>query len=85
MFVEESDEEQFFPPEEVLNNVYIPEDEDTDDENDDLSPFERLGKKMQDISGDGGVKKRILHKGEGNPPPDGAIFRGKNRKKEQIW
>lgn len=70
---EESDEEQFFPPEDVLQNVYMPEEDDTDD--DESTPFERLGRKMENITEDGGVKKRILKHGEGNPPPEGAIFR----------
>lgn len=32
---------------------------------------------MEDISGDGGVKKRVLHPGGGSIVPEGAIVRGK--------
>ncbi|CAG2189086.1 FKBP6 [Mytilus edulis] len=70
----DEEEEEAFPPEDILNNVYIPDEEDEDDD-DELSPFQKLAKKMEDISGDGGVKKRVLHPGGGSIVPEGAIVR----------
>ncbi|CAC5384585.1 FKBP6 [Mytilus coruscus] len=72
----EEEEEEAFPPEDVLNNVYVPDEEDSDDD-DELSPFQKLAKKMEDISpsGDGGVKKRVLHPGGGSIVPEEAIVR----------
>ncbi|VDI79492.1 FK506-binding protein 6 [Mytilus galloprovincialis] len=70
----DEEEEEAFPPEDILNNVYIPDEEDEDDD-DELSPFQKLARKMEDISGDGGVKKRVLHPGGGSVVPEGAIVR----------
>ena len=39
------------------------------------SPFEQLRREMQDISGDGGVLKKVVTQGVGAEVPEGAIVR----------
>lgn len=75
----DGDEEDgnYFKPEDVLSNTYMPEEDDSGDEDDGLSPFEKLAKKMEDITGDGGVKKRVLHPGGGSVVPEESIVRCK--------
>lgn len=66
----------FFEPNDVLRNCYIPDDEDSDpEEDDDSSPFESMAKKMEKITEDGGVVKKILTHGAGNPVPAASIVR----------
>ena len=51
----------------------------TDDENNNLfsTSFEKLSETMTDISGDGGVMKKLLKPGEGVTVPEEAIVRSK--------
>ncbi|KAL5016791.1 hypothetical protein ScPMuIL_006380 [Solemya velum] len=68
-------ENSYFGENEVFHNWYTQEkDSDTDTEMD-CMPFERLGKKMEDISGDGGVLKKILQPGSGRIVPEDALVR----------
>ena len=39
------------------------------------SPFEQLRTVMQDISGDGGVLKKLITQGVGSEVPEGALVR----------
>jgi len=46
---------------EIFRNFNVEQEEDVDDEDEDdeLTQFERLAKKMQNLTPDGGVKKRV--------------------------
>lgn len=71
----ESRDNSYFDKDEVFQNWYAAEaDSDTDTEMDAM-PFERLAKKMEDISGDGGVFKKILQQGTGKVVPQDALVR----------
>ena len=39
------------------------------------TPFQRLARGMEDLTGDGGVLKKILRKGTGPVVPEGATVR----------
>ena len=39
------------------------------------TPFQRLARGMEDLTGDGGVLKRIVRKGTGPVVPEGATVR----------
>ncbi|KAJ8301513.1 hypothetical protein KUTeg_020500 [Tegillarca granosa] len=76
---EESTSNTYFAREDVYHNFYdagdLSDDDDDDDEDDDASPFEKMARNMEDISGDGGVMKKILQEGSGNVLPKGALVR----------
>lgn len=67
-----------FKAEDIYNNRFLPDEDDSDvDEDDESSPFERMMKKMEDISPDknGMVFKKVLQQGSGAIVPEGAIVR----------
>lgn len=67
-----------FKAEDIYNNRFLPDEDDSDiDEDDESSPFERMMKKMDDISPnkDGMVFKKVLQQGSGTIVPEGAIVR----------
>lgn len=66
----------YFNQEDVFNNLHHFEEEDSD-EDDDSSPFEKMARKMTDISpdNDGGVMKQVLKEGSGPVVPHGSIVR----------
>lgn len=77
-FSEPEEKDVKFKAEDIYNNRFLPDDNETDeDEEDETSPFDRLIKKMEDISPDknGMVFKKILQQGTGNVVPEGAIVR----------
>ncbi|XP_078335141.1 inactive peptidyl-prolyl cis-trans isomerase FKBP6-like isoform X1 [Crassostrea virginica] len=77
-FNEPEEKDVKFKAEDIYNNRFLPDDNETDeDEEDETSPFDRLIKKMEDISPDknGMVFKKILQQGTGNVVPEGAIVR----------
>lgn len=66
-----------FKAEDIYNNRFLPDDDGDSDEDDETSPFEKMIKKMEDISPnkDGMVYKKILTQGSGNVVPEEAIVR----------
>ena len=67
----------YFDGEAAAENLYHPDESDSDDEDDDLTPFERMAKKMEDICPfkDGGVMKKILKQGSGPVVPVDSVVR----------
>ena len=78
LYFADFDDDVQFAPEDVMKNLYIQDDEDTDDD-DESSPFTRMARKMEDITPnkDGGVFKKILQAGTGNVIPSGSIVTSK--------
>lgn len=64
-----------FYKEDILDN----EDENEDDD-DTLSPFEKMAAKMESIVPDRGVLKQMLHQGTGDIVPPGAHVIGNTKK-----
>ncbi|XP_074640977.1 inactive peptidyl-prolyl cis-trans isomerase FKBP6-like [Tubulanus polymorphus] len=58
------------------NNLIAQGEDSDEEENSDLTPFERIERKMHDISdGENGVMKMVLKEGAGARVPDGAFVR----------
>lgn len=77
-FLEPEETDIKFKAEDIYNNRFLPDEDDSDvDEDDESSPFERMMKKMEDISPDknGMVFKKVLQQGSGAIVPEGAIVR----------
>ncbi|XP_061163372.1 inactive peptidyl-prolyl cis-trans isomerase FKBP6-like [Saccostrea echinata] len=77
-FNEPEEKDVKFKAEDIYNNRFLPDDDDSDAEDEDeSSPFERMIRKMKDISpnNDGMVYKKIMQQGSGNVVPEGAIVR----------
>lgn len=78
VFSEPEETDIKFKAEDIYNNRFLPDEDDSDvDEDDESSPFERMMKKMEDISPnkDGMVFKKVLQQGSGTIVPEGAIVR----------
>lgn len=73
---EEPTSNSYFDKEEIFHNLLIPDDGDQNTE-DGLEPFESMMKRMEDISGDKGVWKKILKTGTGSIVPEGSLVRSK--------
>lgn len=76
---EDEEESQYFDSEDVFQQLNYEAndfgDDSGSDRDDDLTPFQRLARGMEDLTGDGGVLKQILRKGTGPVVPEGATVR----------
>lgn len=76
---EDEEESQYFDSEDVFQQLNYEAndfgDDSGSDRDDDLTPFQRLARGMEDLTGDGGVLKQILRKGKGPVVPEGATVR----------
>lgn len=76
---EEEEESQYFDSEDVFQQLNYEcnnfGDDSGSDRDDDVTPFQRLARGMEDLSGDGGVLKKILRPGTGPVIPKGATAR----------
>ena len=59
-----------------MNSVVYGNEEEGNDENEELSPFQSMAKTMENVTPDGGVKKQVLQHGIGAVVPPGSLVRG---------
>jgi len=76
---EDEEESQYFDSEDVFQQLNYEcndfGDDSGSDKDEDVTPFKRLARKMEDLTGDGGVLKKILRQGTGPVIPKGATVR----------
>lgn len=75
----EDEESQYFDSEEVFQQLNYEcndfGDDSGSDRDEDVTPFKRMARNMEDLTGDGGVLKKILRQGTGPVVPQGATVR----------
>lgn len=75
----EDEESQYFDSEDVFQQLNYEcndfGDDSGSDKDEDVTPFKRMARRMEDVTGDGGVRKKILRQGTGPVVPQGATVR----------
>ncbi|KAK7476593.1 hypothetical protein BaRGS_00032139 [Batillaria attramentaria] len=75
VYPDETTSNAYFRGEEVYRNLLRLDDDVAADVDNGMEPFDAMLRRMEDISGDGGVWKKVIKFGAGPLVPDGALVR----------